>query len=422
MNAAASPWVARVLAGILDDRPLTLAEHTALHGELPGGARSRHHDDELTREIEASGLLGRGGAGFPAGRKARTVGAGKRPIVVANGAEGEPASSKDTLLMTHSPHLVLDGVMVAARAVGASESHLVVHRGSPALRVLAEALRERGHHHDVQLHELPSRYVSSEASAVVHHVANGEAKPTFAPPYIYERGLNKRPTLVHNVETLAHLALIGRHGAAWYRSVGDADEPGTMLLTVTTARGAMVAETPTGTTVGAALRGMGLSYEECGAVLIGGYFGTWMAREQAWRLPLTHDAMRAAGGGLGAGVVIALPVSGVCGLAETARIATYLAGENAGQCGPCLNGLPALADAMTKLAAEGSLNPAVSRWLSVIPGRGACAHPDGVTRMIQSALSTFAADVERHTTDGPCAAARAVPMLPIPAGVNQEWR
>jgi len=417
----AGPWLARVLAGITDHRALNRAEHVAVHGELPDPRRRRGEDDELIRAIEASGLLGRGGAGFPAGRKARTVGAGRRPIVVGNGAEGEPASSKDTLLMTRSPHLVLDGLVVAARAVGASACHLVVHRGSPALPVLSRAVRERNDL-QVELHELPARYVASEASAIVHFLAGGEAKPMFAPPYIYERGLANRPTLVHNVETLAHLALIARHGAGWYRAVGDADEPGTMLLTVTTPYRTGVAEAPTGTTVGAALAASGLRYEDTGAVLIGGYFGTWLGREQAWHLPLTHYAMRAAGGGLGAGIIAALPARGVCGLAETARIATYLAAQNAGQCGPCFNGLPALARAMTSLALQGRVNPAISRWLSVIPGRGACAHPDGATRMIGSALTTFAAEVERHVSQGPCPDITAEPLLPTPFDPATEWR
>ncbi len=420
MTASATPWVARVLAGIPADRALSLGEHQHVHGELPNARRGRGGDGDLVSAIEASGLLGRGGAGFPAGRKLRTVGAGRRPIVVANGAEGEPASGKDTLLLTRSPHLVLDGVEVAMRAVGSSESHLVLHRGSRALAAVTAALQERSSR--IRLHELPHRYVASEASAVVNHLAGQDAKPSFAPPYIYERGLNNRPTLVNNVETLAHLALIARHGADWYRSIGDLDEPGTMLLTVTTPRGSRVAEAPTGTTIGSALEAFGLPYEQSSAVLVGGYFGTWLSREQAWPLPLTHYAVRAAGGGLGAGILIALPATGVCGLAETARVAGYLAAENAGQCGPCFNGLPALAEALAALAFTGTLDPAVSRWLSVIPGRGACAHPDGATRMIGSALRAFAADVEHHAHHGPCAAVRARPMLPIPANPSTEWR
>lgn len=156
-------------------------------------------------------------------------------------------------------------------------------------------------------------------------------------------------------------------------------------------------------------------------MLIGGYFGTWASREQAWHLPLTHYALKAAGGGLGAGILIALPAEGVCGLVEAARVAEYLARENAGQCGPCFNGLPALAGGLTALATEGTTEPAMSRWLSVVPRRGACAHPDGATRMIASALSTFAAEADRHATRGPCADVHRTPLLPIPA-TTSDWR
>ena len=414
------PWTHRLLAGIDGHRPLSADAHTAVHGPLPAPARVRGGDAALVREIELSGLLGRGGAGFPAGRKLRTVAAGKRPVVVANGAEGEPASGKDVLLMTRNPHLVLDGLLVAARSVGAKELHLVVHRGSPALATMTAALRERS---DIELtiHELPGRYVASEASAVVHFVNGGDAKPMFRYPAVYERGVGGRPTLLHNVETLAHMALIARNGAAWFRSVGDVDEPGTMLLTITTPTARTVAETITGATVGAVLEAVGHPFAHSGAVLVGGYFGTWVSRELAWHLPLTHYALKAAGGGLGAGILAALPAEGVCGLAEAARIADYLAQENAGQCGPCFNGLPALAAGLTALATNGTVEPAMSRWLSVVPRRGACAHPDGATRMIASALSTFAGEADRHATRGPCADARRPPLLPVPATAT-GWR
>jgi NADH:ubiquinone oxidoreductase subunit F (NADH-binding) len=413
-------WTHRLLSGLDDGCALSAAAHAAVHGALPPARRGKGSDVALVREIEASGLLGRGGAGFPAGRKVRTVAAGKRPVVVANGAEGEPASGKDVLLMTRNPHLVLDGLAVAARSVGARELHLVVHRGSPAWATLTAALGER-RDIEVTIHQVPARYVASEASAVVHFINGGDAKPMFRYPAIYERGVGGRPTLVHNVETLAHMALIARHGSEWFRSIGDVDEPGTMLLTITTPGGTTVAETATGTTVGAALEAVGHSFAASGAVLIGGYFGTWVSREQAWHLPLTHYAMRAAGGGLGAGILAALPAEGVCGLAEAARIAGYLARENAGQCGPCFNGLPALAGGLTALATKGTVEPAMSRWLSVIPRRGACAHPDGATRMIASALSTFAGEADRHATRGPCAHVHRASLLPVPA-TTTDWR
>jgi NADH:ubiquinone oxidoreductase subunit F (NADH-binding) len=151
-------------------------------------------------------------------------------------------------------------------------------------------------------------------------------------------------------------------------------------------------------------------------VLVGGYFGTWMPTDIATPLPLSHHSLRAAGGALGAGILVALPF-GHCGLTETARVATYLAEQNAAQCGPCLNGLPAIAGALRQLAVGRWSDdhwPLLERWLSIVPGRGACRHPDGAVRLVVSALTTFAADVSAHRAGQRCADDSAPPVLPLP--------
>jgi NADH:ubiquinone oxidoreductase subunit F (NADH-binding) len=387
---------------LLTDAGPSLASHLATHGELQLAGRQVVLD-----EVDRSGLLGRGGAGFPTGRKMRTVAAGSRPVVLGNGCEGEPASAKDLLLLTAHPHLVLDGLQTAAHAVGAKEAHLAVHRGSAALPALRTALAERRGGVPVTVHAVPSRYVASEESALVNLVNTGTAKPTFVPPRPFEQGIGKRPTLVNNVETLAHLALVARHGAEWFRSVGDAEEPGTQLITVADA----VVEVPTGTTIRALLGSMrGLQ-----AVLVGGYFGTWVPMPVARELTLTHRDLRAVGGALGAGIVVGLP-AGSCGLLETARVAAYLAAENAGQCGPCLNGLPAIAGAVRALALgpwDDRTMSDLDRWLGVVPGRGACRHPDGAVRFVLSGLAVFAADLAEHRAGRPCAGIAVPPVLPV---------
>ncbi|BEP12908.1 NADH-ubiquinone oxidoreductase-F iron-sulfur binding region domain-containing protein [Acidothermaceae bacterium B102] len=383
-------------------------------------------------DVTDSGLLGRGGAGFPTGRKMRTVAAGTgRAVVVGNGCEGEPGSSKDTMLMLQSPHLVLDGLALAARAVGSREIHLVLHEGSRVKSVLTEAIADRKRHKidatRVHLHAVPARYVASEESALVQFLNGGPAKPMFTPPRPFERGVGGRPTLINNVETLAHVALITRYGPGWYRSVGDVDEPGTMLLTVAGPRAEpAVLETRTGTTVDAVLGAAGVRLDDCQAVLVGGYFGTWLAPTTAHRLPLTHASMRAVGGALGAGIIMGLP-RGNCGLTETARVATYLAAHNAGQCGPCFNGLPAIATALQRLAYgpwDERMAAPLSRWLSVVPGRGACRHPDGAIRLVASALQLFSSDVDAHRSGFRCRHVGAQPFLPIPdlAAASGAWR
>ncbi|MCW2600427.1 MAG: hypothetical protein JWM02_2256 [Frankiales bacterium] len=396
---------------LLTDAGPSLAAHQACHGQLRLANRQAIID-----EVDHSGLLGRGGAGFPTARKMRTVAAGSKPVVLGNGCEGEPASGKDHRLLSSHPHLVLDGLQAAAHAVGATEAHLALHRGSAALPLVRKALAERRDVVQVTVHEVPPRYVSSEESALVNLVNTGEARPTFTPPRPFEQGIRRRPTLINNVETLAHLGLIVRHGADWFRSVGDPEEPGTQLITVS----GTVVEVPTGTTLKALLGKLsGLQ-----AVLVGGYFGTWVSAAQAHDLTLTHRDLRAAGGALGAGIVVGLPEAS-CGLLETARVAAYLASENAHQCGPCFNGLPAIASAVKALALgpwDDATMSDLDRWLNVVPGRGACRHPDGAVRFVWSALSVFAEDVARHRAGQPCAGIQAPPVLPLPRPTSGGWR
>jgi NADH:ubiquinone oxidoreductase subunit F (NADH-binding) len=326
-----------------------------------------------------------------------------RPVVVANGAAGDPLTEKDTFLLTRVPHLILDGAQVAAAAVGARHILLYVV-GRPQVygavdRALIERRRARLDAVPMKLVPAPARYVAGESSAVAHHLSGGPALPTFQPPHTAERGVKGRPTLVLNVETLANLALLARRGSAWFRGLGTAEEPGSLIVTV---RGAVprpvVIEVPVGTTVEQALAGAGWLTEAVSAVQVGGCFGRWLPAATALPAPLSHAGMVGVGGTLGAGVLIALP-DRACGLAETAALARYLAGESAGQCGACGHGLPAIASALTALAELRAGGPTVQRlyrWCGMVAGRGACRHPDGVAGLVASALGVFAEDVGRH--------------------------
>ena len=175
-----------------------------------------------------------GRRGYPTARKLAAVAAGHAPVVLANGTEGEPASAKDKALMARSPQLVLDGAVLAAEMVGARETVIVVHPA--ARRVIDDAAAERTRagfdRVRITVRTAAERFVAGEASAVVHWIERGVPAPTASPPRVSERGLRGAPTLVQNVETLAHLALIARYGAAWFRSVGTSAEPGSMLVTV----------------------------------------------------------------------------------------------------------------------------------------------------------------------------------------------
>ena len=402
----------------------SLGAHLARLGPLPRTGSS------LRQEVAAAGLRGRGGSGFPTGTKMDTVAANsrlRRATVVANGTEGEPASGKDQLLLLHVPHLVLDGIVAAAGAVGSRDAVLCIDRRHQAVaESVNRALAERVGHYadpiDIRLALAPTRYVGGEETALIHWLEGGEAKPTTTPPRPFERGVGGRPTLVDNVETLAHVGLIARFGSRWFRGMGTAEEPGSVLLSVSGhAPAGGVFEVPLGMSLSRVLQTAGTNLDELGAVLVGGYFGSWIDVSTASTLTVSQGSLRSVGGSLGCGMVFALP-RGRCGLAETARVARWLAGENAGQCGPCTNGLPAMADAMDHLGAGGrSARPALARLqqlFGLIEGRGACRHPDGAVRLVRSALQVFAADAEAHANGRPCPPSPAWLPAPAPGG----WR
>jgi NADH:ubiquinone oxidoreductase subunit F (NADH-binding) len=425
VSAADAPPAARLLAPVA--RP-DLADHLGAYGPPPFATAGTSQNEALIEAVEQSGLTGRGGAGFPAGAKMRAVAlAGRRAgplrspagtVILANGGESEPASSKDKLLLSRAPHLVLDGIVLAAEAVGATRAYLCVH-GDPAPLRAAVTSRERAGHNRVpiQIGDVPAGYVASQETALVSVLNGGGARPAFVPPRPAQRGVHRQPTLVLNVETLANIALIARYGPGWFRTVGTADEPGSVLVTVSgavTAPG--VYEAALGTPIGALLEQAGGPAEPAQAVLAGGYFGGWLPLPEAASVPLSARALRDAGAALGPGVLVVLP-AGSCPLAETARVAGYLAGQSAGQCGPCANGLPALAEALSQVA-FGQAGPDLLRWtrdlLGLVRGRGACHLPDGAAGLVASALRTFAADLRQHAEHGPCGRAARRPVLPLP--------
>lgn len=398
----------------------TLAEHRE---RFPAPPMSRAASPDLIDLVERAGLRGRGGAGFPTATKMRAVAAGtRRAIVVANGSEGEPTSHKDATVMTHAPHLVLDGALLAAAAVGADEVivGVVVHTGH-SKEAIARAVKERYRAEPaaprIRVVDVPSTYLAGEERALTHLLNGGRPIPTSG-PRPFEKGVSGRPTLIQNVETLAHLALIHRGGAESFRQTGTAEAPGTMLVTVSGSVGKPgVYEVSMGTPMAEVLRSAGGTPQGVAAVLLGGYSGTWLTPARADRVTLDHAGLASESAILGCASIVVLPEGG-CVIQETAGVMHWLAGQTAGQCGPCVHGLAAVSIATAQLrsgrAGTGTL-ARLAHWSDDIEGRGACRYPDGAIRLLRSALRSFETDAKAHQAGAACAGASRASVLPLPA-------
>ncbi|MDD7812962.1 NADH-ubiquinone oxidoreductase-F iron-sulfur binding region domain-containing protein [Mycobacterium sp. CSUR Q5927] len=376
-----------------------------------GGYRALADADAFLQEVERSGLLGRGGAAFPLGVKLASVRAASArhcgdAVVVANGEEGEPASIKDRWLLRNRPHLVLDGLRLAAATVAATRAYVYVSDPAAA-RSIEDALAEVGPEvlggMTISVFTVGAGYVAGEETAAVRAINGGPAKPTDKPPRPYQKGVAQRPTLVSNVETLANLPYLQRHGAAAFRSAGTALSPGTFLATVTGGgRPPVLYELPHGIAVSELLQLHGVPLGQVRGLLMGGYFSGLLNRE-ALDATLDHETLRAGGSGLGCGAMAVLTDD--CPVAVAASVLAYFGRENAGQCGSCFNGtaaMAAVAEALRDGAATAEEVERLQRWAGVLPGRGACGTLDGATNVAASLLIRFPESVAEHL-DGACA-------------------
>lgn len=385
----------------------------------------------LVDVLKESGLRGRGGAWFPTWRKWAGVARHSRgrSVVVINASEGEPLSSKDRTLISLRPHLVLDGAALAADTLGADQIVLYLSRNADStVRTLQRALNERRRARlmepSIRIVRTPHRYVAGESSAVVNRVSGGPAKPMFNLQHSAEKGVDDRPTLIQNAETLAHVGMIARYGSGWFREVGTATSPGTTLMTLcgNVARPG-VYEVELGARLGCVLEAAGGTVTAAAGALLGGYFGTWLPPTLVRDLELDVDGLRAAhGASLGCGVLAVLPERS-CGLVEATRIFRYLAAETAGQCGPCVNGLAAISEAMERIATSHG-EPAdldrVRRWAGMVSRRGACRHPDGAVAMLASALTVFHDHLGLHLAGQACNGEGVIGFPQPPAG-GRGW-
>jgi NADH:ubiquinone oxidoreductase subunit F (NADH-binding) len=405
---------------LLRSEPETVTEYIGA-----GGYGALDDPQQLLGTVDASGLLGRGGAAFPLAVKLRTVRDNGRTaggaVVIANGEEGEPTSIKDRWLLRNRPHAVLDGLRLAALVVDANRAVLYTSDAHSAHSV-EQALAESDGRFDVaiELATVTPAYVAGEETAAVRVVNGGPAKPTDKPPRPFEEGVGGYPTLVSNVETLAHLAYLKQHGAAAFRELGTENSPGTFLATVTGAgRTPALYELPHGVLFADVLTLHGVSPDTVTGALMGGYFAGLLGRDIIGAT-LDHESIRGLGSGLGCGAISILTDD--CPVAVAASVLSYFDRENAGQCGSCFNGTAAMAAVAAALrdgAATADDVARLERWSVVLRGRGACATLDGAANVAASLLSAFDDLVTRHL-ENDCPTCRCGPFTAVrPYAVEQ---
>ncbi|MDO9378349.1 MAG: NADH-ubiquinone oxidoreductase-F iron-sulfur binding region domain-containing protein [Nocardioidaceae bacterium] len=396
--------VPHLLAGTAEG-PVGRDRHRELHGPLTLPTRA-----ELRRDVARARLRGRGGAAFPVYRKLDSLPDHGAHAVVVNGSESEPASHKDRVLMRLAPHLVVDGALGVAHALGAARVVVAVH-DVEAGHAMARAVAGRPDAAHVEVVAAEGGFVAGEARALLNGLSGVAPLPDGRRTLPTTRGLDARPTFVSNAETFAQLGLLVTDGLDRMLATGTAEEPGTTLVTLL---GSVdhpgVVEVPHGIAL-ADLLG-----HERTPVLVGGYHGSWVAG--AGDAVLDRDALATAGTPWGAGVLARLGPD-TCALGEVQRVVAWLAARSAGQCGPCVFGLPAVADAVADVVRGGGPT-AVTRvrtLVGLVDGRGACAHPDGTSRFVGSALRTLSGEVEVHAAHGGCGRP-VLGQLPLDGGAR----
>lgn len=345
----------------------------------------------LLAALEQAGLTGRGGAAFPTATKVRAAIEADAALIV-NACDGELGAGKDAFVVERHLADLVDG----AGLVGSKRVRFAAHRGTRTeARLLGAGL-------DVL--SVPPRYVSSEESSLVSLANGGLARPvTKHVPVVYGArrtdGRRLAATLVLNAETVLRIAQIARHGPSWFRSFGTFEEPGPRLVTIAGAVSAAgVVQTAAGVALEQLIQAAGGAIAAVAGVNIGGLSGGWLTPEQVRGAIWSRAGLAAYGISPGPGTVLVLGPDR-CPLEHVRDVLQYAAGESAVQCGPCMFGVPALAQDV-RLLARCALDHAgaqrLGRRLELLPGRGACRFPDGVAGYTRSALRVFAEEAASH--------------------------
>lgn len=376
--------------------------------------------------IAASGLRGRGGAGFPAGDKWRLSASIDAPqrYVVANGYGADPASHTDRTLLARDPFAVIEGAAIAAYAIGASRVYIAVRAEDTAIVAALTAaigaatdagylgvnVLGSGHDIDVEVRPVQGAYMLGEETVLLKALEGKRGQPEQRPPHPAERGLLGMPTVVHNVQTLAAVPWIIRHGPEAFAAIGDPDAPGTILVGLRGPGGDGIAEVPTGTALRdiVALGGGLPAGRSLQAVLVGGPSGGLLP-PAALDTPYTFAALRDAGAHVGSGSVTV--VDDRTDLVELVGVLTrFCAGEACGKSIPCRIGTRRLAEIVARREA-GHIRPSDARLAADLAhdicASGLCDHERLTTLPLTSGMRYFASQFD--PAGDPIAAASEAP-------------
>ncbi len=381
--------------------------------------------EDVVKIVSEAGLRGRGGAGFPTGKKWQfTREAPEQPhYLVVNGGEDEPGSKKDRVLLENLPHLVIEGTILSAFAIGAVKAYLYINaRYDVAIKNITDALAEAraegywgekvlGSHFSLEIEVFPAphNYVAGEDTAALEVIEGKKPLPRQKPPFPVTVGLFGKPTSVNNIETLANVAPILLKGTEWYRNFGTAESPGTMIFSLNDdVNRPGVYELPFGTPLRYLIEACGgglKSGKPIKAIMPAAPSSTFLPPEKI-DTPLDHNSMRDAGSGLGCGVV-KLISEGTCIVEEVLCIADFFTAESCGQCPACRMETSALSMIMKKVQAGQGGQPMLEQFSKILAfnkGKGFCNLIAMPGPPIESALKLFPADFEAHLTTGKCPA------------------
>lgn len=398
-----------------DAGPQTFDEYRAEGGYEALAKALTAGPQSVLNELTASGLRGRGGAGFPTGQKWSLTAQepARLKYVVANGGEDEPGSQKDRFLMERYPHKIIEGVLLAAYTIGASEAVLYVNAlFTDAIAQLESAISETstaGHLAiaSIRITSAPRQYVAGEDTAALEVIEGRDPLPRMKPPFPTTAGLYGQPTVVNNIETFAYVPSIVRRGADWFRGQGTADNPGTMLFTLpANVRHPGVVELPVGTTLRALVEehGGGLaSGRGVKGVLPGGPSSGWVGTDEL-DVALDREPLAQLGSTLGCGALRILE-DGECVMEVIDEIAQFFMAEACGQCPACNMETQTLAKIITQVKngrGMPQLMDQIPKVAAFAEGKGQCGLVSMPVSPLISAARLYPEDIAHHLEHGVC--------------------